>query len=171
MHKGIRHKSRKNKSRKNKSRKYRGGMGATEYVTGMYGTVDQQMAEANANHMRLTPLTTPSTIAHSQSGGKSRRKGKGKGKKSFRLPSQETSSRLAGGDAQGEEEKKEDDAMGGNHFPLNPADYGGEMGKMSDGQKGGYMMQLLERAAVPFGLMALRNYAGKYSKKNRKYKK
>ncbi len=162
MHKGIRHKSRKNKSRKNKSRKYRGGMGATEYVTGMLGNVDQQLALANMNHMQLTPQS--GTQSGTQSGGKSRRKGKGK--KSFRLPNQETSSRLAGGDADNEEEQD-----GGNHFPLNPAEYGGQVGAMSDGQKGGYMMQLLERAAVPFGLLALRNYAGKYSKKNRKYKK
>jgi hypothetical protein len=164
MHKGIRHKSRKNKSRKNKSRKYRGGMGATEYVAGMYGNLDQQMAGANENHMQLTPLT----LANSQSGGKSRRKGKVKGKKSFRLPNQESSSRLAGGDST---EEKDDDAAGGNYLPLNPAEYSGPVGELSDGQKGGYMMQLLERAAVPFGLMALRNYAGKYSKKNRKNKK
>jgi hypothetical protein len=154
MHKGIRH-SRKNKSYrglKNKSyrglknKSYRGGMGATEYVSGMYGDLTQQMASAT-QHMQLSPLSHAASAA--QSGGKRN--------KSFRRLPRETSSRLAGGS--------------GISHELKPADYGGEMGAMSDGQKGGYMMQLLERAAVPFGLMALRGYAGKYSRKNRKSKK
>ncbi len=164
MHKGIPHKTRKNKGRKNKSRKMlKGGMGATEYVAGMFGDLNQQMASAS-EHMQLTPLSN-------QSGGKSRRKGlKGKkGRKGKRGGNPDNkSSSLAGGD-----EEKEDDQEGGSGISheLKPAEYGGQMGNMSDGQKGGYMMQLLERAAVPFGLFALQNYAGKRSKKNRKYKK
>ena len=159
MHKGIRHKSRKNKSyrglknksyRGRKNNAYRGGMGATEYVSGMYGDLTQQTASAT-QHMQLSPLShaasAPALAA--QSGGKRN--------KTFRRLPQETSSRLAGG-------------SGINH-ELKPAEYGGQVGDMSDGQKGGYMMQLLERAAVPFGLMALRGYAGKYSRKNRKSKK
>jgi len=150
MHKGIRHKSRKNKGRKNKS--YRGGMGATEYVSSMYGDLTQQIA--SAQHGQITPVSHAAPAIAPQSGGKSRRR---KGRKSLRVPQQSGPSRLAGGS--------------GISHELKPADYGGEMGKMSDGQKGGYMMQLLERAAVPFGLMALRGYAGKYSRKNRKSKK
>ena len=166
MHKGIRHKSRKNKSyrglknksyRGRKNNAYRGGMGATEYVSGMYGDLTQQTASAT-QHMQLSPLShaasAPALAA--QSGGKSRKARKGRKSLRLRLP-QETSSRLAGG-------------SGINH-ELKPAEYGGQVGDMSDGQKGGYMMQLLERAAVPFGLMALRGYAGKYSRKNRKSKK
>jgi hypothetical protein len=146
MHKGIRH-TRKNKSRKNKSHKYRGGMGATEYVAGMYGDLNQQTAGLN-QHMQLSTIQHGSAVAP-QSGGKGR-----KGRRSFRVP-QNGPSRLAGG----------------NYLPLQPAEYGGQVGALSDGQKGGYITELLERAVVPFGLMALRNYAGKFSKKNRKYKK
>jgi len=147
MHKGIRHNSRKNKSyRGRKNNSYRGGMGATEYVAGMYGDLNQQMA--SAQHGQITPLShTPALAA--QSGGK------GRGKKTSRRIPQSGPSRLAGG----------------SYYPLQPAEYGGQVGALSDGQKGGYMMQLLERAAVPFGLMALRDYAGKYSRKNRKSKK
>jgi len=144
MHKGRPHKTRKNKGRKS----YRGGMGATEYVAGMYGDLNQQMAGADA-HMRLTPVVSI------QSGGKSRRGRKGRKTLRLRLP-QETSSRLAGGSGLSQE--------------LKPADYGGQVGAMSDGQKGGYITELLERAVVPFGLMALQRYAGKgkRSRKNRK---
>lgn len=145
MHKGIRHKSRKNKGRKNKS--YRGGMGATEYVAGMYGDLNQQMAGAN-QHMGLMPVQHGAAVVTPQSGGKSKRKGRGR--KSFRIP-QSGPSRLAGG-----------------YFPLQPAEYGGQVGALSDGQKGGYITQLLERAVVPFGLMAMQRYAGKRSRKNRK---
>jgi hypothetical protein len=165
MHKGIRHKSRKNKKSLNKRRRtLKGGMGATEYVSSMYGDLAQQTANLGGR-MQLMPMHQGSSPAHvvAQSGGKGKRKGKGK--KSLRIPNQETSSRLAGGDP----EKDDDDIAGGSgYFPLNPAEYGGQVGALSDGQKGGYITQLLERAAVPFGLMALQRYAGKRSRKNRK---
>lgn len=144
MHKGIRH-----KSRKNKSRKYRGGMGATEYVTGMYGDLATQTANL-AGRMQIMPITHAAPVAApAQTGGKSKRKGR-KGRRSLRIP-QSGPSRLAGG-----------------YFPLQPAEYGGQVGALSDGQKGGYITQLLERAVVPFGLMAMQRYAGKRSRKNRK---
>jgi len=161
MHKGIRHKSRKNKKSLNKRRRtLKGGMGATEYVSSMYGDLAQQFANAN-QHMGLTPIQQHVAPPAPQSGGKGKRKGKGK--KSLRIPRQETSSRLAGG-----EPDEEDMGGGSGYFPLNPAEYGGQVGALSDGQKGGYITQLLERAAVPFGLMALQRYAGKRSRKNRK---
>lgn len=148
MHKGIRHKTRKNKSyrgRKNKS--YRGGMGATEYVVSNYGDLATQTANLGGR-MQIMPIQhgAAPVAAPAQSGGK------GRGKKpSRRIPQQSGPSRLAGG-----------------YFPLQPAEYGGQVGALSDGQKGGYITQLLERAVVPFGLMAMQRYAGKRSRKNRK---
>jgi hypothetical protein len=149
MHKGIRH-TRKNKSRR---KLLKGGMGATEYVAGMYGDLNQQMAGAT-EHMQLSPIQHGAVAP--QSGGKSRKVKGRKGKRSFRVPQQSGPSRLAGGNIHIQQ--------------LNPAEYGGQVGALSDGQKGGYITELLERAVVPFGLMALRTYAGK-SRKNRKYKK
>jgi hypothetical protein len=166
MHKGIRH-TRKNKSRR---KLLKGGMGATEYVAGMYGDLNQQMANAT-EHMQLSPVQHGALAP--QSGGKSRKvKGKGrKGKKSYRVPQQSGPSRLAGGEVDEEEVNHlNNPTKGGAYYPLNPAEYGGQVGALSDGQKGGYITELLERAVVPFGLMALRTYAGK-SRKNRKYKK
>lgn len=175
MHKGIRHKTRKNKGLKRR-KSLKGGMGASEYVSSMYGDLATQTANAS-QHMQLTPIhqVAPAPApAPAQSGGKSKRKGK-KGKKGgLRVPRQESSSRLAGGShiptengpsrlAGGDEEE---DSVGGGYFPLSPAEYSNA--PMSDGQKGGYITQLLERAAVPFGLMAIQNYAGKRSRKHRK---
>jgi len=168
MHKGIRHKTRKNKSYKGlknksyrglKNKSYRGGMGATEHVSSMYGDLNQQFANAT-DHMQLSPIKGG---VPTQSGGKSKRKGK----RSFRVPQQSGPSRLAGGNSDDDEEDKSQ-LKGGAYYPLNPAEYGGQVGALSDGQKGGYITQLLERAAVPFGLMALQRYAGKRSRKNRK---
>ena len=145
MHKGSPHKSRKNKSRR---KLYRGGMGATEYVAGMYGDLATQTANLG-ERMQIMPIQG---TAAAQSGGKVSRR-KGRMSLRLRIPRQDTSSRLAGGA----------------YYPLQPADYTNSAGiGLSDGQKGGYITQLLERAVVPFGLMALRNYAGKYSRKNRK---
>jgi len=127
MHKGKKHTV---KNRGKRSRKYalKGGMGAGEYVSQMYGDLNAQMANANANNM-IQPI--PQGGAHvtgGQHGGKSKRRMRSAKKK------------------------------GGNiYHPLNPASLQ-EAGDLSHGQKGGYFGHLLERAAVPFGLLALQRF-------------
>lgn len=131
MHKGTAHKKLKLKLNK-KKRSMKGGMGAAEYATKVFGTFDQQMANSGP-HMELKPLPV------AQAGGKSRKVRKSKTMK-----------------------------RGGNtNYDLNPAELE-TPGQLSNGQKGGYFTQLLERAAVPFGLMAMQQYAKTMKKRRSK---
>ena len=126
MHKGKKHTL---KNRGKRSRKYalKGGMGAGEYVSQMYGDLNAQMANANANNM-IQPI-------HQGAAPVIKHGGKGSKRRMHRM-------------------KK-----GGNIFhPLNPASLQ-EPGDLSHGQQGGYFGHLLERAAVPFGLLALQRFA------------
>jgi hypothetical protein len=137
--------SKKRRTVRNKSHKKRqhgGDGGATGYVGGLFGTLDQQMLNAN-EHNVIQPLNASPIL---QTGGKkSRRRGK-KGKKQY-----------------------------GGLSPLNPAELS-EPAPLQDmaqshgqkgGQKGGYFLNLLERAIVPFGLIGLQRYAGKRVKTRR----
>jgi hypothetical protein len=104
-------------SRKNRSRRYRkqrgGEGGATGHVGKMYGDLNQQMNNSNANNL-IQPL--------SQTGG---------------MPM------------------------------LRPADLENS-GPLSTGQKGGNMVNLLERAIVPAGLYGMKQMYGKRVRSQRR---
>ena len=144
----------KQRTPKNKSRRQRGGSdgGATGYVGNLYGTFDQQMAGADAHNL-IQPIHSQSSMspASVQAGGgrKTRRK---RGKKQ------------RGGHA-------------GVNMHSEPAlletAYPGQTTELSGGQKGGYLAALIERAAVPFGLIGLQRLMGKRARsaKKNKFKK
>jgi hypothetical protein len=124
MHKGKNHTVKK----RGKRSQLKGGMGAGEYVSSVYGDLTAQMNNASAhNVIQSIPVSAPASHGGQHGGRKSMRKRRVK--------------------------------KGGNiYHPLNPAELQ-EPGHVSDGQKGGYFANLLERAAVPFGLMALQRFS------------
>jgi len=123
-----------------KSRKVqRGGSdgGATGYVGNMYGTMEQQMNNADAHNL-IQPLNAQTSMGPAQIGGKKSRKMR--------------------------KHRKKHRGGSGLHA-LNPAElsepHTNQHMDASTGQKGGYFNSVLERAIVPFGLIGLQRFMGK----------
>jgi len=113
--------------------------GATGYVAGVYGDLQQQMAGADAHNL-IQPMQSQTSMGPAQIGG--RRKSKRRRQKGGLAPLQPAD--------------------------LSEPHSGGQHMDMSAGQKGGYFPALLERAVVPFGLIGLQRMMGKRARSAKK---